>query len=267
VRHVGVRLAGVGLAAAVGAACGQGPEPVPGEQATSISVPAGSQQAWCAGTGPPVVLVSGIGDEATSAQWVGVERTLAQDAHVCRYDRPGTGASSAPATAGRGADELVDELDAVVRHAAGDDRVVLVAHSFGGYLAMVYADRHPERVGGLVLVDALDPSVGLLRGTGVSTLDEVAMAREQLDLRDVEQAAASVTELDGDPPLVVLSRGEDATASWTAGQRHLASLSERSDSDVVAGAGHQIPSEAPQAVVAAVERLRDRSVVGQPARP
>ena len=252
-----VRRAVVGVMSLALAACGHSLGPVPGERAADLEVPAGSQRAWCAGSGPAVVLVSGIGDEASSAQWLEVERALAEDARVCRYDRPGTGESRAPAAAGRGADELVAELEAVVQHAAGGDDVLLVAHSFGGYLARIYADRHPDRVSGLVLADALDPSVGLLRGTGATTLDEVAMADEQLDLRDVETAAQSVTRLDGDPPLVVLTRGQDTTRSWTTGQRALAALSGRSDSTVVRGVGHQIPSQAPGAVVTAVEGLLD----------
>jgi pimeloyl-ACP methyl ester carboxylesterase len=200
-----------------------------------------------------VVLVNGIGDDATSEQWVEVERALAGSARVCRYDRPGTGANHAPRAAARGADELDAELDAVVDHAAGGEPVVLVAHSFGGYLARIHADRHPDRVDGLVFVDALDPSVGLLGGTGAPSMEEVAMADEQLDLRDIEQAARSVTALQDDPHLVVLVRGEGAGRPWTAGQERLAALSGRSKTVVVPGAEHQIPSEAPQAVAAAVE--------------
>jgi pimeloyl-ACP methyl ester carboxylesterase len=89
-----------------------------------------------------------------------------------------------------------------------DGDVVLVAHSFGGYLARVYAERHPERIRGIVFVDALDPSVGLLRGTGADELREIAMADEQLDLRALESAAAAVTELPDDIEIRVLVGGE-----------------------------------------------------------
>jgi pimeloyl-ACP methyl ester carboxylesterase len=258
VRGSGRRRPAVGLAAlascsVVLTSCGAGGDAVPGEVAAEVGAPTGSQQVWCAGDGPAVVLVNGIGDDATSEQWTEVQRALTGSARVCRYDRPGTGANHAPRAAARGADELDAELDAVVDHAAGRGPVVLVAHSFGGYLARVHADRHPDRVDGLVFVDALDPSVGLLGGTGAPSLEEVAMADERLDLRDIEQAARSVTALEDDPHLVVLVRGEGAGRPWTAGQERLAALSGRSETVVVPGAGHQIPSEAPEAVAAAVE--------------
>jgi pimeloyl-ACP methyl ester carboxylesterase len=43
----------------------------------------------------------------------------------------------------------------VLRH-AGDGPYVLVAHSFGGLLALDYASRHPDRVAGFLFVDAAD---------------------------------------------------------------------------------------------------------------
>jgi pimeloyl-ACP methyl ester carboxylesterase len=227
--------------------------PVPGEEVEDV----GSQPVWCAGEGPAVVLVNGIGDDATSAQWLDVERALAADTRVCRYDRPGTGEAPAPEEPGRGADELDAELGAVVRHAAGDGPVVLVAHSFGGYLARVHAGRHPDVVAGLVFVDALDPSVGVVQGTGSAGIEDVGMAAEALDLADIEAAAASITQLAPDLPLAVLSRSEGVSAAWTAGQQRLATLVDGASSTVV-DAGHQIPGEAPGAVVDAV-----RSVLGR----
>ena len=83
------------------AGCSSRTEPVLGEQATSLRVLAGSQQVWSAGAGPAVVLVNGIGNDATSAQWLEVERELTRDVRVCRYDRLETGESSVP-VGGRG---------------------------------------------------------------------------------------------------------------------------------------------------------------------
>lgn len=236
--------------------CGADPEPVAGEERARVTASTGQEQVVrCAGKGPAVVLVNGIGDSATSAQWVEVVRLLSPRARVCRYDRPGTGESGDPDRAGRGADELDAELDAVVAHAAGDDRVVLVAHSFGAHLARVYADRHADRLRGLVLVDGLDPSVGVVAGTGADSFGDVPMAAEALDLADVEATAASVQRLDAGLHVTVLTRGVGASAPWLHGQRRLTALTADAQSVAVPDAGHQIPSEDPQAVVDAVEDM------------
>lgn len=50
-------------------------------------------------------------------------------------------------------DTLVEALSAICA-ASGQDRVVLVGHSMGGLLARAVADRHPERVSGVVTVAA-----------------------------------------------------------------------------------------------------------------
>jgi len=225
---------------------------VDGEVAASLKVAGGTQEVWCAGQGPGIVLINGIGDQASSSQWLGVQGALAQDARVCRYDRPGTGGSPPPTRDGRGPDALTLELDAVVDHTT-DGEVVLVAHSFGGYLARLYAELHPDRVSGIVFVDALDPSVGVLRGTGADDFGAVAMADEQLDLPALETAAAAVTELPADIEISVLVRERDVME----GQRQIAALSPRSNLDVVEDTSHQIPTDAAQAVADAVRRLLD----------
>jgi pimeloyl-ACP methyl ester carboxylesterase len=124
--------------------------------AAALETPGGTQQVWCLGRGPGVVLIDGIGDQVSSRQWLDVQGELAQDARVCRYDRPGTGASPPPTQPRRGPGALDTELDTVVDHTT-DGEVVLVAHSFGGYLARLFARHRPERVRGIVFVDALDP--------------------------------------------------------------------------------------------------------------
>lgn len=247
------RLLWLAITLVVVAACEPGGQPG-GATATSLEIPGGTQQVWCVGQGPGVVLVNGIGDQASSRQWLDVQGQLSQDARVCRYDRPGTGDSPPPGLSSRGPEVLELELEAVVDHTT-DGEVVLVAHSFGGYLARLYAERQPERVRGIVFVDALDPSVGLLRGTGADDLGEVAMADEQLDLHALETAAAAVTELPIDIEIGVLVRERDVTPTWIEGQHRLAALSPRSDVEIVEDTSHQIPTDAPQAVAEAVRRL------------
>jgi predicted alpha/beta hydrolase family esterase len=218
------------------------------------------QAVWCVGDkgAPGVVLIAGIGNGATSNQWKPVADLLTKDFHVCAYDRPGMGKSRAPDAAGRGAAELTAELDEVVDKAGGD-RVILVAHSFGGYLARIYAHEHASRVAGVVFVDALDPSVGIVGGTGASDLDSVQMGNEHLDLADVEAAATDVTSLD--VPIAVVSRDKGVSAAWEKGQHALAGLSSLLPYEVTAHSGHQVPTEDPAAVVEGVHGL-PRTVSG-----
>jgi pimeloyl-ACP methyl ester carboxylesterase len=61
-----------------------------------------------------------------------------------------------------------DDLVAVLDH-LGVDRTLVVGHSMGGFVAVVLADRHPERVARLVLVDGGLP-LAVPEGLGV---DEV----------------------------------------------------------------------------------------------
>lgn len=105
----------------------------------------------CAGTGTPaVVLESAIA--ASSLSWSMVLPEVARCTSVCAYDRAGLGwseASSAPATLTR----TLDELGVVVERTAGPRPTVLVGHSFGAFVCLAYAARHPAGVSGLVLLD------------------------------------------------------------------------------------------------------------------
>jgi pimeloyl-ACP methyl ester carboxylesterase len=97
-----------------------------------------------------VLLESGIA--ASSLSWTVVQPEIATFTRVCAYDRAGLAWSDAPSCP-RTFDRIVDELAAVLAHVAGDDRCVLVGHSFGSFVVRAYAARRPERVAGLVLVD------------------------------------------------------------------------------------------------------------------
>jgi pimeloyl-ACP methyl ester carboxylesterase len=67
------------------------------------------------------------------------------------YDLRGHGRSEAPET-GYGVGSMADDLAALLA-ARGWDRVHLIAHSFGGMIALAHALRHPESVASLTLVD------------------------------------------------------------------------------------------------------------------
>jgi pimeloyl-ACP methyl ester carboxylesterase len=77
---------------------------------------------------------------------------------VCAYDRPGTriyGADiSTPVAQPHRVDQAVDDLRTLLTAAGEPGPYVLVAHSYGGLVALLYVRLHPEEVAGLVMVDA-----------------------------------------------------------------------------------------------------------------
>jgi pimeloyl-ACP methyl ester carboxylesterase len=105
------------------------------------------------GTGPPLVLVHGLGAQLRNFSYALVER-LAVNFHVVCVDRPGCGYSTRPATMSAslsGQADTIAKLLAELRL----DRPIVVGHSYGGALALALALNHPESVGGLALVAPL----------------------------------------------------------------------------------------------------------------
>jgi aminoacrylate hydrolase len=99
------------------------------------------------GSGPPLVLVSGLGGAASF--WGGFAQACARHFTVLTYDHRGTGRSSRCDTAysvpgmARDLGVLLDGL--------GWDRVALVGHSTGGAIGQVMAIEEPGRIARLVL--------------------------------------------------------------------------------------------------------------------
>jgi pimeloyl-ACP methyl ester carboxylesterase len=109
---------------------------------------------YCQGAGSPTVVIdSGLGVDWVG--WTAVIAELVKSAEVCVYDRAGYGWSEAgpmPRTAQQSADELYRLLINSKRPAP----FVLVAHSWSGYVARVYAGAYFGTLAGVVLVDPSD---------------------------------------------------------------------------------------------------------------
>jgi non-heme chloroperoxidase len=105
------------------------------------------------GSGRPVVLLAGLGN--TAHVFDDFAPKLTSEYHVYGITRRGYGASSTPAPDAKNysADRLGDDVLAVL-DALKIDKAVLVAHSLGGEELTSVTDRHPERVAGLVYLDA-----------------------------------------------------------------------------------------------------------------
>ena len=152
---------------------------------------------------PTVVLVSGYHDSSDTwtsddalsllapAKGPAVFPALVKSHRVCAYDRPGTiryegdGPLTDRSTAvpqPRTAADLVAELHATLAAAEVAAPFVLVGHSLGGLISLLYGKTYPDQVKGIVFVDSLSPTLP-------ETLGPVwAIYRDQLLNPPLEQA-------------------------------------------------------------------------------
>ncbi len=252
----------------------------------------------CRGSSSPtVVLESGYRDRADP--WslnlfdvpgaIMVLPGVAAFTRVCTYDRPGTAivlddvlrpSRSDPVPMPRTAADVVAELKALLRAGKIPGPYILVGHSFGGLFVRLYAGVHPERVAGLVLVDALsegvkarmtadqwatyvrlgfiEPPPALAPYTDLETIDPGPAS-------DAMQAARPLRRI----PAVVLSKGRpfalapdfppglaDAlNAAWSAAQNELAARVHALRHTVATHSAHYIQLQQPNLVINAIEQV------------
>jgi non-heme chloroperoxidase len=105
------------------------------------------------GSGRPLVLLAGLGNTAHIFDKFAPKLTTSH--HVYGITRRGFGASSAPppSAAAYSADRLGDDVLAVIDGLKWN-RPVLAAHSLGGEELSSIGSRHPERVAGLIYLEA-----------------------------------------------------------------------------------------------------------------
>ncbi|MFG3280688.1 alpha/beta fold hydrolase [Streptomyces sp. NPDC048111] len=125
------------------------------------------------GEGPALVYVHGLGSMATVYHAHTAAHPALADRRQLFVDLPGHGISDRPADFGYTLEDHARALAAVL-DAAGVAGAELVAHSMGGAVAIVLADRRPELVARLLLTEAnLDPHpVSTAGSSGIATYTE-----------------------------------------------------------------------------------------------
>jgi pimeloyl-ACP methyl ester carboxylesterase len=105
------------------------------------------------GSGPPLVLVHGLGAQLRNFTYALVDRLAANFRVIC-VDRPGCGYSTRPA---RVSASLPGQAATIAKLLAelGLEKPFIVGHSYGGAVALALALNHSENVGGLALIAPL----------------------------------------------------------------------------------------------------------------
>ncbi|HYF61969.1 MAG TPA: alpha/beta hydrolase [Herpetosiphonaceae bacterium] len=245
--------------------------PLPAD-AAKIDIGGRSLALWRRGSGAPtVILEAGLG--GTSADWSAVFDGIAAFTQVCSYDRAGLGHSD-PAPTPRTAADLAADLAALLARAAIAPPYILVGHSLSGMHLRLFASQRPDRLDGLVLIDAthedkyaamksvLSPE---LQDRFQAYLDDPTRNSEQIDV------PASVRQLQsGRRPLpctvAVLARGRaDAPSDiWPSAQlqaielesmRRFADEAASSVVRIAQHSGHFIQRDQPELVIGQIRDL------------
>ncbi|WP_203731192.1 alpha/beta fold hydrolase [Streptomyces sp. SID12501] len=141
------------------------------------------------GEGPPLVCLPG--GPMQDSVYLGNLGGLSAHRRLIMLDLRGTGRSAVPEDfASYRCDRLVGDVEALREH-LGLDRLDLLGHSAGTNLAVLYAARHPERVGRLALIT---PSVAAL-GITVSGDTRIGTARLRRDEPWFPEAFAALEAL------------------------------------------------------------------------
>lgn len=246
---------------------------------------------WCTGTGAPtVVLESGLG--GTTADWGFVQPEISRFTRVCSYDRAGMGYSD-PGPSPRTARRIAEELGNLIDRGGLGRPIVLVAASSGGFDVRVFASDHTDRVAGLILIDAshedqthevprLAPWVPLLSSIGIFRLLDISFgpsptllspsvqrfvaatrfraAGYQAAADEIIHIRESASEVRSSRrklpiPVVVVTGGRGADATWRELQRDQVTLSEHGCQIIAEESGHLVQLAQPEIVVNAVRAV------------
>ena len=116
----------------------------------------------CAGAGSPtVVFVSAR--TAPGYVWTPTQRGVSAFTRACWYDRADLGWSD-PGPDPAWGDAAARDLHRLVQNAGLRPPLVLVGHSFGGYVIRLYHHAYPGEASGMVFVDAAHEDAGTIQG-------------------------------------------------------------------------------------------------------
>jgi pimeloyl-ACP methyl ester carboxylesterase len=144
----------------------------------------------CSGSGAPtVVLVSGL------ASWSAVryktQPEIATRTRVCSFDRASYGFSD-PAPRPQIVPDVPEDLHATLKAAQIPAPYVLVGHSLGGIEVRMFAQRWPQEVAGMVIVDT-SPAGEILIEAEVPGIDD-ALSLERMIPGNLECALVAARE-------------------------------------------------------------------------
>lgn len=229
----------------------------------------------CLGNGSPTVILKAA-LASPSSDWDKVMPEVAKFTRVCSYDRAGIGKSGSAPNKLRTGQQIVGDLRALLAKTGEVGPYVLVAHSFGGMYAILYASQYPNSIVGMVLVDSShEEQTG--RFEAIMTPEQVKQSRERRAKNaegvdtDAIRAQVRAAHWRSGIPLYVLVHGrvtQDMTPPgwsseqiakrqqvWREMQADLARRSHKGKLIIAEKSGHYIQHDQPELVIDAIRQV------------
>ena len=264
--------------------------PPPAVEGTERMIDVGGRRLHCAvygSGGPTVVLVSGFG--APQAYWNPMVPGLAAVTTVVTHDRAGYGRSERGDLPVHGR-QAADDLHVLLGKLGVPKPYLVVGHSYGGRIALLFAAAYPADTAGLVLEEASHPDLPDAQLAALTGEDREKLAAMIAPYRttppdprtEVDYMATTVEQVRRSGPLprvpfVVItaaSRGLGLPPVFSpegqakladaamAMQKKLAELIPGGQHILVEGVGHNVHVDKPEAVVAPVLAMAARIRAG-----
>ena len=235
------------------------------------------------GAGPAVLLTHGFG--ASTGMWQGQVTVFANRYRLIRWDMRGHGGSGCPDDAALYSQpRTVDDIAAILNH-LGIDKAVIGGHSLGGFMALAFHARYPERVQALFLQgcgpgyrnpearaqwnERAESRARTLEAGGLAVLGggaEVKVSQHGTAQGLANAARGMLSQVDATvidslpgisvPTLIIIG---DADTPYLQGADYMANRIPGAEHIVVPGAGHGVNVEKPDVVNAALEAFLARA--------
>lgn len=211
---------------------------------------------------PTIVMEAGYGDDTTT--WNSVISEISLLSQVLVYDRAGVGRSNS-ASSSKASQEMVRELKDLLTEAQIQPPYLLVAHSFEGIIARMYATFYPAEISGLMLIDAT-PEDYRERFLPMMPQDFQQAYMQQFSVEEDAAFAASLQQVKATKqrlpiPLLVLAAGKkahyskEAQLQWNEMQKEMLDISTDGEFMVAENSAHYIHQEEPAIVVKAIKKM------------
>jgi len=220
------------------------------------------------------------GGSAGLSDWDAIFEQLSSKAKVIRYSRIGNGGSE-KVSKNYSSEEYADEAHTLLTALNINEPVIYIAHSYGAYIARVFASRYPSKLSALMLIEpASEHDVDIMRQIDLQQaekeiaqvkLDDLAngMSNQYLDfwskrplpdypdIPDIPVTVIASVKKFANPPLLFFT--DKGRELWGKLHSEWAAQFPQGESVLTSNSYHFVQNDEPDMVIAEIEKLMSRT--------